>query len=216
MRIRNNGFTLVEMAVVVLIMGLLIGGMLIPLSIQVENAGRQETSKTLENISEALLGFAVIHRRLPCPDTDGDGIENAPCAGTEGDVPWATLGTGQRDAWNHRIRYRADDKFTDPAWIADSPDTTGGLGITNLAGTALTTADPHGPVAIIFSCGKNGLPDDGNDANGTADNPVCTNPGTPDGTYIQNIYMDDRFDDLLIWVSKNTLLNRMVAAGQWP
>jgi len=64
---RPSGFTLIELAMVLFIVSLLIGGMLMPLSAQNEIRGRQETDKALANIREALIGFAVVNGRLPCP-----------------------------------------------------------------------------------------------------------------------------------------------------
>jgi prepilin-type N-terminal cleavage/methylation domain-containing protein len=64
---RSSGFTLLELAMVLFIVSLLIGGLLLPLSAQNEIRGRQETDKALANIREALIGFAVVNGRLPCP-----------------------------------------------------------------------------------------------------------------------------------------------------
>jgi type II secretory pathway pseudopilin PulG len=64
---RNFGFTLVELAMVLFIVSLLIGGLLMPLTAQNEIRGRQETDRALANIREALIGFAVVNGRLPCP-----------------------------------------------------------------------------------------------------------------------------------------------------
>lgn len=61
------GFTLIELAVVLFIVTLLIGGMLLPLSAQNEIRGRQETDRALATIRDALIGFAVVNGRLPCP-----------------------------------------------------------------------------------------------------------------------------------------------------
>ncbi len=196
-----------------LVIGLLLGGVLAPLSTQVDNERRKTTSGTLRQINDALLGFAVANGRLPCPDGDGDGLEDAcpPNPGSEeGDVPWATLDVGREDAWGHRIRYRVDSGFVS-APIPDPPNTVDGLIITDSGGATLATS----PVAIVFSCGGDGLPNGGNDANGAADNPICVNPGTPDATYVQDVHTDT-FDDILIWISRNSLLNRLVAAGRWP
>ncbi len=61
------GFTLIELAMVLFIVTLLIGGMLLPLSAQTEIRGRQETDRALANIRDALIGFAIVNGRLPCP-----------------------------------------------------------------------------------------------------------------------------------------------------
>lgn len=63
----SSGFTLIELAMVLFIVSLLIGSMMMPLSAQYEIRGRQETDKALANIREALIGFAVVNGRLPCP-----------------------------------------------------------------------------------------------------------------------------------------------------
>lgn len=65
------GFSLVELAIVLFVVSLLIGGLLMPLSAQYEIRGRQETDKALANIREALIGFAVVNGRLPCPAVAG-------------------------------------------------------------------------------------------------------------------------------------------------
>lgn len=64
---RPSGFTLIELAMVLFIVSMLIGGLLLPLSAQYELGGRQETEKALANIREALIGFAMVNGRLPCP-----------------------------------------------------------------------------------------------------------------------------------------------------
>ena len=114
---RRMGFTLAELAVVLLVLTLLIGGMLVPIAAQVDRRRVAETEKTLEEVKEALIGYALSHQAtgnlkpyLPCPDNDFDGQEEPRAAGVcpsqEGWVPWATLGVGVGDAWGNRIRYR--------------------------------------------------------------------------------------------------------------
>lgn len=81
-RRRQMGFTLVELTVVMIIIALLIGGMLVPLSTQNDMRNQQETEKSLAEIKEALIGFAAVNGRLPCParrSTASSGLN----AGTE-------------------------------------------------------------------------------------------------------------------------------------
>jgi prepilin-type N-terminal cleavage/methylation domain-containing protein len=85
---RGSGFTLIELAMVLFIVSLLIGGLLMPLAAQNEIRGRQETERALSNIRDALIGFAVINGRLPCP-ADRTIASGAANAGME-----ATAGTG--------------------------------------------------------------------------------------------------------------------------
>jgi type II secretory pathway pseudopilin PulG len=61
------GFTIVELAIVLTIVGLLLAGLLIPFATQVELRRVTETSGTLDQAKEALIGFAIANGRLPCP-----------------------------------------------------------------------------------------------------------------------------------------------------
>lgn len=73
----KNGFTLVEMAVVLVIVALMLGGLLVPISAQIEQRNMAETRKSLEIARDALLGYAMAHGRLPCPATAGSNGEEA-------------------------------------------------------------------------------------------------------------------------------------------
>lgn len=84
---RNSGVTMVEMAIVLVIIGLLLGGLLMPLSAQMEQRRVSETQATLAQIQEALIGFAIANGRLPCPAT-------ATSAGRESFCTNATGGCG--------------------------------------------------------------------------------------------------------------------------
>ena len=156
LRTNQRGFTLAEIAIVTMILGLLVVGVLGSLSNQVTQGRITRTERQLEEIREALLGFAARTGYLPCPDTDGDGIEDAPnravatplaCASVEGFLPWVTLGVSQTDAWGIRFRYRIKDEFA-RASAANSP-AVGGLtpiaGCVATAGTTdpASTADPN-------------------------------------------------------------------------
>ena len=220
----QEGFTLVELAIVLVIVALLIGGLLVPLSAQRDIQNAAETQKRLSEIKEALLGFAAINRRLPCPDTDTDpaaagyGLEELSCAANltaEGYLPWKTLGISQIDAWgsirtnatdprNGDWRYRVDRKFAVAFTLAT--DFTGSLDsliIKDRAGTILTSATER-PVAIVFSAGPNLLPD-GDNASFEPTN----------GIY-QAGDRSPTFDDMAIWISRPVLFNRMISAGVLP
>ncbi len=63
----QKGFSLIELAIVLVVVALLIGGLLVPLSMQIEQQRIRDTQKTLEEIKEALVGFAIANGRLPRP-----------------------------------------------------------------------------------------------------------------------------------------------------
>jgi prepilin-type N-terminal cleavage/methylation domain-containing protein len=124
---RLRGFTLTELAIVLVIVALLIGGMLMPLSSQDELRRAAETKKTLADIQEALVGFAVANERLPCPATTaskgqesfagGGNSTNGECSNFyDGYVPAAALGVTPidengmaTDGWARPIRYAVYD-----------------------------------------------------------------------------------------------------------
>ncbi|MBT6275391.1 MAG: type II secretion system protein [Chromatiales bacterium] len=120
-RPRNKGFSLIEVAVVIAIVATLLGTLLVPLATQVEASKIKSTDATIDEIREALIGYAMINGRLPCPDTDLDGQENHQdpsvddCTANDlavpGFVPWADLGTPATDAWGRLFRYRVTSAF---------------------------------------------------------------------------------------------------------
>lgn len=65
--IRSHGFTLVEMAMVLAIVALLLTGLVPTISSQIEQRKISETKSQLQEIQQALIGFALINGRLPCP-----------------------------------------------------------------------------------------------------------------------------------------------------
>jgi prepilin-type N-terminal cleavage/methylation domain-containing protein len=64
---RPHGFTLTELAVVLVLVGLLIGGAIMTFSAQVEQRTREETLRRLNAAAESIVAFAIVNKRLPCP-----------------------------------------------------------------------------------------------------------------------------------------------------
>ncbi len=219
------GFTLVEIAVVLVILAFIMSALFfLPLKTWKDHNRITATQQRLEEIKEALLRFAVLNDSLPCPALSAeDGLKSTFCNDDEGYLPWAKLGVGRYDAWGNPFRYRVDDSFTNSPF-PDPPDTSSNLVVRDRQKTNLIKAD--GIIAIIFSCGKNGFPDPttpsidlklSNDADGNRNiKAICTNAGTNDAWYIQDVYVEDTFDDILIWLPKNILINRLAEAGKWP
>ena len=250
----NRGFTLVEIAVVLAIVALLLGGLLPTISSQVEQRRVSDTRKELDEIQQALIGFAVRYGRLPCPAVAGATGVESPSTGNNctsfsngsfvGYLPASTLGISPTDSqgyaidsWGNRIRYAVT------AVTATVPGFNGGasfyvftfqngmraLGIsslssnllvcstaTNITGTTCDTGQSlttSGVPAVILSTGKNGAAGGaGSDENANLDNnrTFVSHVPAPIGS------TNGEFDDLVIWISPNTLVNRMVAAGTLP
>ena len=229
-----EGFSLVEMAVVMVIVGLMIGGLLTPLSVQLEQRKVADTRKTLDEAREALLGFALRNGYFPCPAVSAtNGLEDrsgADCSGgrRQGLVPWATLGVARLDAWDRVLHYSVS-----PAYASSSEL----FGLTTRRDITIGTRDPRGNLvgasalgdipAVLLSHGRNGA-----GAVSALGVPVAntsvsnqderTNAGAAGIAFVTRLTDDNpnapggEFDDMVVWISPNVLFNRMVAAGVLP
>jgi prepilin-type N-terminal cleavage/methylation domain-containing protein len=124
-RRREQGFSLLELAIVLLIVGLLLGGLIMPLGSRVDQQRIESTRQQLEEVREALTGYALANDALPCPATpasNGQASATATgCTRQHGFVPAATLGLpGGRnpdqlllDAWGNPLRYSVSNSDAD-------------------------------------------------------------------------------------------------------
>lgn len=156
-----KGFTLVEMAVVLVILGFVLSALLLPLQAQRNQLFQSETENTLRQAQKALLGYAQSHGRLPCPATAAsNGVEmplggtnnisppaNHFCAQQVGFLPSATLGIQPSDSagyaldgWGNRIRYAVSQTSVGGDLSADFTSNTSTDGM-NLVG--MTTLNPE-------------------------------------------------------------------------
>lgn len=76
LEIKPRGFSLIEIAMVLMIAGLVLGAGLRALGPQLEQRRYSQTQEQLQVVSEALYGFFVLNQRLPCPaSTTSNGRE---------------------------------------------------------------------------------------------------------------------------------------------
>lgn len=229
---RSSGFSLVELAIVLVIVGLLLGGLLTPLSVQMEQRRLGDTQRALDETREALMGFAIRNGYLPCPAISAsNGIEHrigTACAKRSGYIPWATLGVAKLDAWGRIYRYSVTPAFANSQYMF----TLGTARDITVAGR-----DPQGRLAaltgmgdipaVVLSHGKNGfgaVSDAGVPvaAPTTGNTDERTNAGPAGIAFVSRVPAENpaaaggAFDDVVAWVSPNVLFNRMVAAGTLP
>jgi len=230
----QSAFTLVEMAIVLVIVGLLLGGMLAPLSAQMEQRRAADTARALEEARDALAGFAARNGYLPCPAISAsNGLEDR--AGTRcsnerrlGFLPWATLGLPKLDAWQHLYLYSVTPAFSDSGALfrlSTPRDIT--IASRDAAGALVPASAQNDIPAVVLSQGRNGFgafSDVGVQAadmgqgnvdeksNFQADGRMfvardrADNPAAAGGAY----------DDIVVWLSPNILFNRMLAAQRLP
>lgn len=236
---------------VLLIVALLLGGLVPTLSSQIEQRQISETSKQLDEIQQALIGYAVINGRLPCPASSSSNGVESPTTGTgicdhnyDGYVPAATLGLSGTDSsgfavdsWGNRIHYAVTAWSGNTYTVPNGMSTKGissltplpdllvcssalpATGITGSSCGATTNAlTSNGVPVVIFSTGKNGAQgpagiDEAANLDGTnANNNITFVSHTPSASGGAG----GEFDHIVIWISPNTLINRMVTAGQLP
>lgn len=236
---QHNGFSLLEMAIVLAIVGLLLAGLLPTLSGQMDQQRRNETEEQLGEIKEALMGYTLINGRLPCPaSSSSSGAESFAIGGSASDgncsnfnngfLPAMTLGLSQTDSegfaidpWGRRIRYAVTSAGSNAFTKTSGINSTGISALsadlvvcsTASASTSdcstitqrLTTTAP----AVIYSTGaKLGTGTD------ESENPNPNNTEN-DRVFVSHTPNED-FDDIVVWLSNNVLINRMVMAGKLP
>jgi hypothetical protein len=141
-------------------------------------------------------------------------------------VPWTTLGVSETDAWGRRFSYQVTSAFADGLDGTAVAACTTSLGVSfqicsqanlnvldTVGGTNVATNLP----AIVVSHGANGK---------GAYTPQATQIAGAAGDELENANatnslvshdpVQNGYDDLVVWLSPNVLLNRMITAGKLP
>jgi len=155
---KASGFTLVEIAVVLVIVGLLVGSFIGTITSRIETTRRDNTSQQLEDIRTAILGFASAFGRIPCPATTTSAGQESTvgpgpggiCTWQHGFVPGRTLGINGAynrdglliDSWKNPIRYSVTTSnlsaFTSPYTVPGPPANP-----TGMKGVGMTLLNPR-------------------------------------------------------------------------
>ena len=235
---KARGFTLIELAIVLVILTVIAGGLLVPLTKRIEMQRYEDTRKLLDLAQAALIGYTMSNRisgsnrsYLPCPDINQDGVEDRTgdsCSQQQGRLPWVTLGLNSLDAWGNHIDYAVHDDFSDKSPAKGiSNSTKGDFRIcaisSNCSGVNLLAEKiPF----IVLSRGPNGK--GALSANGTL---IAWAPATTSADENENLnngstYVSrpptpaesalGEFDDLVVWLSTPALLARICPAGGCP
>jgi prepilin-type N-terminal cleavage/methylation domain-containing protein len=144
-RDRNRGFSLVELAIGIVILATLMMAIIAPLSAQLELQRFNDTQQKIALAKQALLGFVAAQGRLPCPADNTQGVEKiavvnpqggGQCAQSVGYLPASTLGLDELDAQG----------FLLDGWADGTPERRLRYAVAMLSGTgqenSLTTS-PH-------------------------------------------------------------------------
>jgi prepilin-type N-terminal cleavage/methylation domain-containing protein len=240
--VKRAGFSLIEVAVVLAILGLVLGSTLFSLSAQFENRSRADTERRLEHARELLLSYALVHGRLPCPAVasgDEAGGGSAACASSYGGfLPARTIGFQPTDsggfgldAWGNRIRYAVSSTQwgSAPARFTRQHSATAPWSIAQKpADLVVCSAGPALATALVCDAG----------ASLTNQNTVVAlvfstgrTPMAAGANEARNL--DDNalfvsrppdpattaggeFDDVVLWIPVGLLYGRMIAGGVLP
>ncbi|HXA35220.1 MAG TPA: type II secretion system protein [Steroidobacteraceae bacterium] len=126
MRKHTLGFTLVEVAISMVILGLVLAGLVVALSQQLQQSYLLNTRTALNQANEALLAFVVANARLPCPAVVGsNGLESTngvgQCTAAAGFLPAVTLGLPNLDRYGLLEDGWADGSIRDDSGALSYP-----------------------------------------------------------------------------------------------
>lgn len=222
-RISQSGFSLVELAVVLVVVAALLATILLGAASVLQRARISDTEKHLNLAVQAISGFLYTTGRLPCPDTNGDGVEAvADCDAAAGDplvgaLPARTLGVGGVDPWGGAYVYAVDTDFADTSPGGDvtfslSEPSEANIDLEIEDGTGTTIAE--NVALVVFSRGPNRYT-----GQAGAGRPSENENNDNDGIFRRATYSDSGnniYDDVIEWVSANVLKAKMVEAGKLP
>lgn len=221
---REHGFTLIELAIVMAVAGLMLAGAMKLLGGQLDQSRLKATRERLQMAYDALVTFYVANTYLPCPadgslaSSDADYGRAQPetsgsCAGvaaTNQVLPWRTLGLQEElsyDGWRQRLSYHVSAPLTTAGAAAP-----GDLAVRDGAASAPGSAELTAAAAfVVASHGENGL------GAWLPSGQRKTTSGIPtheaensDGAapFVDKALSQasgDEFDDLVIWREKGAL-----------
>ena len=134
MNVKQQGFTLVEIAIVLMIVTILLGYTVAMFPRQQELKQFRAADAQMDEVIAAIVGFAQVNGRLPCPAIptsvgmeDYDTVNDDGCNSYGGFVPVNTLGIAGKlngdtlllDPWGNPYRYYASDVDFDGDTFSD-------------------------------------------------------------------------------------------------
>ncbi len=215
-----------------LIITLLAIVLLTPITTQVTQAKISQAKTDLDQINEALIGFALAQTKpyLPCPDTDNDGVADAclttfTTETTGGNIPWVTLNVPATDPWGQRYQYRVNNAYTNS--VAGFTLTTAPSGAARVyrggerlhQGVRVGDSEP----AMGRYCQQHTrgyiFPQGPEWTKTAATSPDEMENRDGDCLFVSHTYSGaagNEFDDMFAWLSPGVLMSRMVTAQKLP
>ncbi len=197
----QKGFTLIEIAIVMVIIGLLAGGGVSLMGALSERKIRNESFEYMEDAKNSLINYAKIHGRLPWADRDGDGNEDT--GRSAGTLPYLTLNFRPTDANKRVIRYAINSSTgTDRALSCSA--LRSGLSGAPLVVDSDGSPSPFPVAAIIISAGPKDADGDGNVFDDVTSGTYTGDNRDGNPNYLR-FPPTEIFDDIVVYVSGYTL-----------
>jgi hypothetical protein len=163
----QSGYALILMVLALMgVGGVVLAGFTQGVKVQSEHERYLHNQRVLREAKQALLQYAYNYPvtagngpgRLPCPDTDSDGIPNATafCGGANGIVgrfPWAEDEMNfyeARDASGETLWYAVSNQFANSGSLTINSATLGTINIEDRSGAPIHDATTGGGVAAVI------------------------------------------------------------------
>lgn len=119
----QNGFSLIEVAIGLLILGIIMNSFYGIAKQLFETDHKQAELTNMRTIQDSINMYLTVNAHLPCPDVDNDGNENradgVSCDAREGYLPYSDLGVKSKDAWGNEYYYRVNQRAENTTYITE-------------------------------------------------------------------------------------------------
>jgi prepilin-type N-terminal cleavage/methylation domain-containing protein len=175
----QRGFSLIEVVIGVLVLSLVLAGFYGIYKQVLDTDYKMAEQAKMARIDQALNTFLAVNAYLPCPDTDGDGLEDrvvsggvARCDKREGGLPFNDLGVEEKDAWGNAYYYRVHQRAAQTQYVNQVCEPASVLGLAGPRGTDHLWLCPE---SNLYYCANISGANNCNDACSQA----CTNTTDP-------------------------------------
>jgi len=202
--VTRHGFTLIEMAIVMIIIGILAGGGTFVMGMLTERKARNESIDYLHQAKEALISYASTQGMLPSADTDQNGTGDG---ATAGGFPYLDLKLRPTDFYKRVLRYELNPNLSSDLQATCSAVRTGLAGSPAVVdGDGSSTAFPV--AAVLVSAGPMDADGNGSNFDGVNSGAHQGNNATGAPNYIR-FPPTDTFDDLIVYIGEHELYSEL-------